>query len=128
MKSKPKPPKNPMPFPLLNIGDERIVWATVTFGNERDRDDNLNEIGPLKRRMYRQTVCPVKMIVVGATRRKLGIVHPTQGGRSMYDECWQGHIEVTETVFVYQCRQGLMRRIVEVLPFDLEVEQCTETA
>jgi hypothetical protein len=61
------------------------------------------------------------MIIVGARRRLLGTVVSPSYSTSYYGEedYWPGGIDIEETVFVYQARQGFMRKIVEVLPQDI---------
>ena len=99
------------PNPLLKIGDVVSVQGRV----EIYYDDKCN------RKMDRVEIQPaVQAIVCGATRRKLGKVHPASGYDADYDP---GHLQVKETVFVYQVRIGLMRKQFECLPEDVCLTQ-----
>lgn len=117
--TKRKQPKNPTPINLLSIGDIVSVKARVCFDREQDIDENFVRHGPIKRVMNRYEIEPKEMIVVGARRRKLGIVHLGRHYTDDGDEYDPGYLEETESVFVYQVRIGLMRKIVEVLPQDV---------
>lgn len=115
-----KPPKNPTPNPMLKIGDVVQVNAVVDFYRDTEHDEQFNPKGPLRRLMMRGEIEPCRMIVVGARRRQLGIVvkassYVSEDGGD-YDP---GYLTVSETVFVYQVRPGMMRKIVEVLPQDV---------
>ena len=116
------PPKNPTPNPLLKIGDEVVAKATVTFfrGHEYE-DDGITKKGPLRRMMERNEIESSTMTVVGARRRILGEVRPGQHYSTLDgDDYDPGYCTVEETVFVYQVRRGLMRKIEEALPDDVE--------
>ena len=61
------------------------------------------------------------MFIVGARRRLLGTVHTSTHYNSLDgDEYDPGYLKVDETVFVYQVLRGLMRKIEEALPDDVE--------
>lgn len=119
---KKKTPKNPTPKPLLKIGDLITVTATAHVFRSKDWDKKTcTEFGPLRRRLERCECEPTNMIIVGARRRLLGTVVSPSYSTGYYgdDEYEPGGINVEETVFVYQARQGFMRKIVEVLPQDI---------
>lgn len=119
-----KPTKNPAPDPLLKIGDKVEVMATITVFRDTDYEsDGFTKKGPLRRKMERKEIEPAEMIVVGARRRLLGEVrvgchYHTMDG----DDYDPGYLVVEESVFVYQVRRGLMRRIEEALPDDVKLK------
>ena len=90
---------------MLEIGDDVRVTATVEMFYTDAK----------KRKALRSKVELVGK-VCGATRRQLGVYCP---GYSGFDEYEPAFLNVTGTIFVYQVRQGLMRKPVEVLPCDL---------
>lgn len=119
-----KPPKNPTPSPMLKIGDVVQVNAVVCVERSQDWDEAKSLFfGPLHRRIVRTECKPTAMIVVGARRRQLGTVYPGSHYHTLDgDDYDPGYLNVSETVFVYQVRPGMMRKIVEVLPQDITIE------
>ena len=120
-----KPPKNPTPNPLLNIGDVVTVNAVVCVERSQDWDETKNVFfGPIRRAIVRSKCKPTTMIVIGASRRQLGTVHPGTHYSGLDGDYYDpGYLDVSETVFVYQVRAGLMRQIVEVLPSDITTQE-----
>lgn len=116
-----KPPKNPTPKPMLKIGDVVQVNAVVNFYRDTDYEsDGMTPVGPLRRIMQRKLIDLCNMVVVGARRRQLGIVRVASGASGQdWDDYDPGCLKVSETVFVYQVRPGMMRKIVEALPQDV---------
>ena len=119
-----QPPKNPTPSPMLKIGDVVQVNAVVNVERSQDWDEAKSQFfGPLQRRIVRSECKPTVMIVVGARRRQLGIVRTASGASGPdWDDYDPGYLKVSETVFVYQVRPGMMRKIVEVLPQDITID------
>lgn len=117
-----KLPKNPMPKPMLKIGDVVQVNAVVCVERSQNWDEAKSQFfGPLQRRIVRTECKPTSMIVIGARRRQLGTVITGTHYQSLDGDGYDpGYLDVSETVFVYQVRPGMMRKIVEVLPQDLE--------
>jgi len=117
--------KNQKPESLLNLGDLVAVKATIRVERCRDLDKDLNETGPLKRVLERTELDhPRSMFVIGGTHRRLGTVHTSQnyGGFDGPVEQDPGYLANIQTVFVYQMREGFTRKIVEVLPSDVLLE------
>jgi len=109
-----------MPKNHFQIGDRVIVNATAVFDVHQDFDVNLKPSGPLVRQYERTGIPPTEMIVVGGRFRKEGIVHPARPFHGIDGAEYEpGHLEQTGSVFVYQVRQGFMRKIQEVLPEDM---------
>jgi hypothetical protein len=123
-----KPTKNPAPKPLLKIGDVVTVSAVVSVVRSKEWNEEKSEFyGPLRRIMEREVIPPTRMFVVGAKRRLLGEVRIGQLYSTLDgDDYDPGYLVVDESVFVYQARVGLMRKIVEVLPQDLELCSVTQ--
>ena len=98
------------PSKLLSIGDRVTVKGRVEiYYEDKQRKMEVTDIQP-----------PVQAIVCGATRRKLGTVHPGQHYSTMDgDDYDPGYLLVERTVFVYQVRLGLMRKQFECLPEDV---------
>jgi hypothetical protein len=102
------------PKPLLNIGDIVLVSGKVEMYYEDKR-----------RKMERMVIePPVLSVICGATRRRLGVVHPGHHYQSLDgDDYDPGYLQVEKTVFVYQVRLGLMRKQFECLPEDVCLDQ-----
>ena len=98
------------PDKLLKIGDTVIVKGYIDiYYEDRRRKINRINIDP-----------PIHAIICGATRRRLGLVHPgVHYGGLDGDDYDQGYLSIEQTVFVYQVRRGLMRKQFECFPDDV---------
>lgn len=115
---------HPTPSPLLSIGCRAEVDARVAFYRGYDSFAPTGApIGPLLRMMDRiGFAAPKQVYIVGATRRFLGRVEVAQQVATEYGyEYEPGCLFVKESIFVYQVREKLMRKMFEVLPRDVRI-------
>lgn len=89
----------------LDIGDRVEVFAQVQAGYRGNR-----------RKLFRDRVDPWFGVIVGATRRNVGIYYK---GYGYGDDSKPPYLSVDRRIFVYKVSRGLTRRPVEVLPYDL---------